>query len=178
MSDHWTNDDELLLTALRHALATEDQPSPEFIATAQACYSWYSIDGELAELTFDSARPDVALPATRAESASVQAMTFASAQLTIELEITDRVIRGQLVPHQSGDVELHVLNADVTRVRSDQLGYFSIPVVLAGRFRLRCHTDSDCVVTTRWIALDVPESESGSTSRDAAPDQVTDAEHQ
>jgi len=31
------------------------------------------------------------------------------------------------------------------------------PVVPAGRFRLRCRTGSDCVVTTRWIALDVRE---------------------
>jgi hypothetical protein len=158
MSDHWTDDDQLLLDALRHALDTEEQqPSAEFIATAQACYSWYSIDGELAELTFDSTRAGAALPATRAETASVQALTFASAHLTIELEITDDAIRGQLVPHQSGDVELHLLNADITRVHSDQLGYFSIPVVPAGRFRLCCRTASDCVVTTRWIALDVRE---------------------
>jgi hypothetical protein len=157
MSDHWTDDDQLLLDALGHALDPEEQPSAEFIATAQACYSWYSIDGELAELTFDSTVPGAALPATRAESASVQALTFTSAQLTIELEITDDAIRGQLVPHQSGDVELHVLNADITRVHSDRLGYFSIPVVLTGRFRLRCRTGSDCVVTTRWIALDVRE---------------------
>lgn len=156
MSENWTADDDLLLAALGKALHAADDMPASFVESAKACYSWYTVDSELAELTYDSALPEFELPelaTTRAESASVQALTFASNGLTIELEISDRILQGQLVPCQEGEIEMHRPSADVTIVRCDESGYFRFPVIPTGPFRLRCRTDAGVVVTTRWVTL-------------------------
>ena len=61
---------------------------------------------ELAQLTEDSARCAAPAAATRAEVASVRALTLTSAHLTIELEVTEHVLLGQLIPVQSAVIEV------------------------------------------------------------------------
>lgn len=155
MTDNST-DDVALLAALAAALHNIEDPPPDVIAAARACYAWHAIDAELAELTFDSTRQQD-LATMRARSAAVQALTFTSPQLTIELEIAGRTVRGQLVPHQSGDVEFQLAGGDVVRVRTNELGYFTADFVPRGRFRLCCRTSQQAVVTTVWVSLDAEE---------------------
>ena len=45
---------------------------------------------------------------------SSAALTFVGARLTIELEIGEHVLRGQLVPHQPGELELQLVNGEKT----------------------------------------------------------------
>lgn len=155
MTDNPT-DEVALLAALTRALHDLDDPPPDVITAARACYAWHTIDAELAELTYDSAHQHDQVT-MRADPAAVQALTFTSPQLTIELEIADRTIRGQLVPQQSGNIEFQLVAGDGLRVRSDELGYFATDFVPHGRFRLCCHTSQRVVVTTVWVSLDAEE---------------------
>ncbi len=91
------NDDELL-AALRDALAERQRVPAEFTEAARSAFAWHNIDAELAQLTYDSVRDADVAPATRAEAASIRALTFTSARLTIELDVAEDSLVGQVVP--------------------------------------------------------------------------------
>jgi hypothetical protein len=102
MAEGW--DDETLLAALRQALRARQAVAPEFVEAGKNAFAWHNIDAELAQLTFDSTRDAAHAPGMRAEAASIRALTFTSARLTIELEVTQDSLLGQIVPGQAGTV--------------------------------------------------------------------------
>ena len=94
-------DDEELFAELQHAIRARRDVPPEFVEAAKSAFAWRNIDAELAQLTYDSTdsarRSDLAA-ATRSEPASIRALTFTSAAMTIELEVTEDSVLGQVVP--------------------------------------------------------------------------------
>src|SRR5271169_3310951 len=102
-------DDEELFALLQQALRSRQAVPPEFVVAAKNAFAWHNIDAELAQLTYDSAvgagvGPS-AVAGTRSEAASIRALTFASSQLTIELEVTADSLLGQVVPTQVATIE-------------------------------------------------------------------------
>jgi hypothetical protein len=164
--DRW-DDDDGLLAALREALRgqpaapTPSAPDPqagqavpaEFIEAGKAVYTWRTIDAELAELAHDSAQESLAAAGRRAEDASVRTVTFSSAHLTIELEATGEAILGQLVPVQSGAVEIQSGPEKGAEVDVDTMGCFTIRPIPSGPFRLRCRNSDGLIVITEWLSL-------------------------
>jgi hypothetical protein len=170
--DGW-DDDEELLAALRQALRGQVAPPagsapsgpdpqagtaaqavpPEFIEAGKAAYTWRTIDAELAELTYDSAQESLAVAGQRAEDASARTLTFSSAHLTIELEATGDALLGQLVPVQTGLVEIQPGPEKGAQADVDTMGCFTIRPIPAGPFRLRCQSDAGVVVLTEWLSL-------------------------
>jgi hypothetical protein len=146
-------DDEELLAALREALAERQAVPSEFIEAAKNAFAWHNIDAELAELTYDSSRDAEAAPSTRAETASIRALTFTSAHLTIELEVTQDSLLGQIVPPQPATVRVQPRDGTETSVSADEIGRFSIRPIPAGPFRLQCKTAADADALTGWITL-------------------------
>jgi hypothetical protein len=152
MPDQWTDDDELL-AALKEALRAADDVPPDFVQAGKAAYTWHTIDAELAELTYDSAQDDTFAPATtRAEPAPLRAMTFAAPDLTIELEVTDEALLGQLVPPQTGEVQITTASGPVTTAPVDEIGCFVVRPLPSGSFRLHCQAAAGSVLTG-WITL-------------------------
>ena len=146
-------DDEELLVVLRQALAERQAVPPEFVAAAKNAFAWHNIDAELAELTYDSSRDAETAPSTRAETASIRALTFTSAHLTIELEVTHDSLLGQIVPAQSGTIKVQLRDGAESTVPADGIGRFTIRPMPAGTFRLHCKTDADADALTGWITL-------------------------
>ena len=146
-------DDEDLLVVLRQALAERQAVPPEFVAAAKNAFAWHNIDAELAELTYDSSRDAETAPSTRAETASIRALTFTSAHLTIELEVTNDSLLGQIVPAQPGTIKVQLRDGAETTVPADGIGRFTIRPMPAGTFRLHCKTDADADALTGWITL-------------------------
>ena len=146
-------DDEELLAALRHALAERQVVPPEFVEAAKNAFAWHNIDAELAELTYDSSRDAEPAPSTRAETASIRALTFTSAHLTIELEVTHDSLLGQIVPAQPGTIKVQLRDGAETTVPADGIGRFTIRPMPAGTFRLHCRTEADADALTNWITL-------------------------
>jgi hypothetical protein len=116
-------------------------------------YAWRNIDAELAQLTYDSAHDRGALVSVRSESAAIRALTFTSAQLTIELEVADDCLHGQVIPTGAETIEIqaHVGTVGVSPV--DELGFFRIQPIPANPFRLSCRTVDGTEVQTRWITF-------------------------
>jgi hypothetical protein len=146
-------DDEELLAALRQALLARQTVPPGFVEAAQNAFAWHNIDAELAELTYDSVRDDEMATSVRAEAASIRALTFSSAHLTIELEVTQESLLGQIVPTQTATVTVQPSAGSETLVQTDEIGCFSIRPIPSGPFRLHCRTAAGVDVLTGWITL-------------------------
>ena len=137
---HAALSDDSLLTALQQALSAREAVPPDFVAAAKDAYAWHSIDAELAQLTYDSWQEEAAAAGLRSESASIRALSFASAHLSIEIEITGGSLLGQLIPARPGTVEIQVPDADTMTIPVDEAGCFTVDPKPHSPFRLRCHT--------------------------------------
>jgi hypothetical protein len=146
------DDDEVLLAALRQAIRTRKAVPPDFVEAAKSAFAWRNIDAELAQLTYDSTESLAAAAATRAEPASIRALTFTSPRLTIELEVTEDSLLGQVVPAQAATIEVQTREGAQTAVPSNAIGCFSVRPIPRSPFRLRCQA-GDIDVLTGWITL-------------------------
>jgi hypothetical protein len=147
----WGTDDDELLTALRGAVRGAAAVPREFVEAGKAAYAWHSIDADLAALTYDSALDQREMTATRAEQAPLRALTFASEAVTIELEVADGAICGQVVPPRPGEVEVRPLNGQPVTAAIDDVGYFVLRPIPPGTFRLWCRLGGGVHVLTGWI---------------------------
>lgn len=146
-------DDEQLLFALRRALRARRDVPPEFVQAAKDAFAWHDIDTELALLTYDSVHGIELASRTRAEDASIRALTFTSPRLTIELEVTQDSVLGQIVPTQVARIEVNTSAGVGTVLEADEIGCFAINPIPLGAFRLRCLAAGGIDVRTGWITL-------------------------
>ena len=147
----WDNDE--LLAALREALRAREAVPPHFVAAAKSAFAWRTIDSELAQLTYDSSRDPEYQPSLRAEAASIRALTFTSAHLTIEVEVTRDSLLGQIIPAQHGVVRIQPRDGTETTVPADEIGCFAIRPIPSRPFRLYCQTAGGTDALTGWITL-------------------------
>jgi hypothetical protein len=145
-------DDEELLAALGEALRAREAVPGWFVETGKNAYAWHNIDAELAQLTYDSSRDQDAVAVVRSEAASIRALTFTSARLSIELEVAEGSLVGQIIPPRAGTLEVHT-TAGVTSSPVDEIGCFAVAPIPANPFRLRCRTEDGADVLTGWITL-------------------------
>jgi hypothetical protein len=145
-------EDDDLLSALREAVRARQAVPEDFVAAAKNAFAWHNIDAELAQLTYDSTR-DLEPAPTRAETASIRALTFTSAHLTIELEVTVDSLIGQVVPPQPATIKIQPTVGAETAVQADEIGLFAIQPIPSGSFRLHCRTDAGTEALTGWLSL-------------------------
>lgn len=148
MTSFW-DDDERLLAELGVALRAEAEVPARFVEAGKAAFAWRTVDAELASLTYDSATEGVA--GVRAEPADLRALTFVARGLTIELEVTEDSLIGQVVPPQPGSVEVLLRDGSAGSVEIDEVGWFAIRPRPSGLFRLRVTTANGTAVLTEWI---------------------------
>jgi hypothetical protein len=152
--DGW--DDEELLTALREAMRAREAVPAEFIEMGRNAYAWHNIDAELAQLTYDSDRDADLMASLRSETASIRALTFTSAHLSIEVEVTDESLVGQVVPvvpEREGTIEVQAKAGATTTTSVDEIGCFAVSPKPASPFRLRYRAADGTDVLTGWITL-------------------------
>jgi hypothetical protein len=145
-------EDQELMAALREAMRARQAVPDWFVEMGKNAYAWHNIDAELAQLTYDSNRDRDLAGITRSEAASIRALTFTSAHLSIQLEVTADSLLGQIIPPRDGTMEVHT-NAGVTSFPLDEIGCFYVEPLPAGPFRLRCRTTDGTDVLTGWITL-------------------------
>jgi hypothetical protein len=150
MPDDW--DDEEILAELGEALRAREEVPEWFIETGKNAYAWHNIDAELAQLTYDSLVDRERAAAVRSEAASIRALTFTSTQLSIELEVAESSLIGQIIPPRAGTLEVHT-TAGVTSSPVDEIGCFVVDPIPSSPFRLRCRTEDGADVLTGWITL-------------------------
>jgi hypothetical protein len=89
---------------------------------------------------------------TRSETASIRALTFTSDHLSLELEVTEDTLLGQIIPPRAGTLEIHT-KAGVITTTVDEIGCFAVDPKPDNSFRLRCRTADGTDVLTGWINL-------------------------
>jgi hypothetical protein len=150
MPDLW--DDDGLLGALGEAMRARREVPEWFVETGKNAYAWHNIDAELARLTYDSSRDEDTVAAVRSEAASIRALTFTSGHLSIELEVAETALLGQIIPPRAGTLEVHT-TAGVASSPVDEIGCFAVDPIPTSPFRLRCRTEDGTDVLTGWITL-------------------------
>ncbi|HEY7565404.1 MAG TPA: hypothetical protein VIA81_10820 [Acidimicrobiia bacterium] len=142
---------EDLLSVLGKALERTD-PVPEWVTEAsRSAYTWLTIDAELAELVFDSARDGLA--GVRAEVLERQ-MTFRAPGVEIEVMMVgeSRQLVGQVVPPQVATVILSSSDY-IGEKTTDEVGRFEFDRVNPGRVRLTVRTVDGRTVSTEWVVV-------------------------
>jgi hypothetical protein len=89
----------------------------------------------------------------RVEAAPIRALTFTSAHLTIEVEVTRGSLLGQIIPAQAGVITVQPRNGAEAEFPADEIGCFSISPLPAGPFRLHCRAAAGTDAQTGWITL-------------------------
>ena len=151
MRNDW--DDDRLLVALGQALRAREAVPSWFVETGRNAFAWHNIDAELAQLTYDSNEDRLQATVMRSETASIRALTFTSAHLSVELEVTGNSLLGQLFPTREGELEIHTRAGEISTTDVDEIGCFSIDPIPESPFRLRCHTSDGTNVLTGWITI-------------------------
>jgi hypothetical protein len=152
-------DDDELLAALGEALRAREAVPEWFVETGKNAYAWHNIDAELAQLTYDSDsdqdrdRDRDLVAAVRSETASIRALTFTSPHLSLELEVTEEALLGQVIPPRAGTLEVQTAAGTIATTPVDEIGCFAVEPIPASPFRLRCRTGHDTDVLTGWITL-------------------------
>ncbi|WP_433832692.1 hypothetical protein ACQP2E_16785 [Actinoplanes sp. CA-015351] len=82
----------------------------------------------------------------------MRALTYATTELTIELEITGDAVLGQILPPQPGAVTIYVSIGPESEAPIDEMGFFAVRPVPRSAFRLRCATTSGLDIKTGFIA--------------------------
>ena len=145
-------EDDKLLAALRDALSASEAVPDRFVETGKHAYAWHNIDAELAQLTYDSFSDQRMATATRSETASIRALTFTSANLSMELEVSEDSLLGQIIPPRAGMLEIHTKTGVIT-TSVDEIGCFAVDPKPDTSFRLRCRIADGTDVLTGWINL-------------------------
>ena len=143
--------DDALLAALREAITARDNVPASFVATGKNAYAWHNIDAELAQLTYDSDIDERMVAATRSETASIRALTFTSAHLSMELEVAENSLLGQISPARTGTLEIHTTAGTTMTTTVDEIGFFTVDPKPDGSFRLRYRASDGADVMTGWI---------------------------
>ncbi|MER5430067.1 hypothetical protein [Streptomyces sp. NPDC002588] len=132
---------------LRQAAAILDPVPAELRLLAVEAYALHDLDARIAELTFDSLTD--AIPVRGAVDVP-RMLTFHTGGLTVDVEVTDEGLMGQLMPPQPASVEvLHGPRASAS-LTADELGRFACDAPPAGPFALRLRTGGE-VVVTEWL---------------------------
>ncbi len=151
MLDDW--DDEQLLAALGEAMRARQAVPEEFVQMGKSAYAWHNIDAELAQLTYDSNTDRERAAAVRSETASIRALTFTSAHLSMDLEVTGDCLLGQVNPPRAGTLEVQTRAGATTDTPVDEIGCFAVEPIPASPFRLRFRAADDTDVVTGWVTL-------------------------
>jgi hypothetical protein len=145
------NADDELLTELSTAIRSANDVPASFLAVGKAAYAWRTIGAELATLTHDSL-DEAVVSGTRAD-AELRALTFVAGELTIELEVTEDALVGQVIPAQPGQIGWEGPKGRSEMTDIEDIGWFAIRPAPTGPVRLHLRTASGVTVRTEWTTL-------------------------
>jgi hypothetical protein len=125
----------------------------KLIRAAQAAFTWRTVDADLEILSLET-------ELTVSETAQVRGpgrgsprmLAFHGERLSVEIEIDDDGIVGQLTPPGVARVTLVTLDGPQTAANADEVGCFTLPAPPPGPMRLDCQRGSDRFLT-EWITI-------------------------
>jgi len=151
MSSPTWSDDELL-GELRAAL--QESPVDEsVIRAAQAAFTWRTVDADLELLYLDAGSGPADSALVRGSGpGEPRILEFHGERLSVEIEIDEAGIVGQLTPPRPGQVTLVTADGPQATTWADDIGCFAFPPPPAGPLRLDCRLGDDHFIT-EWITV-------------------------
>jgi hypothetical protein len=149
-SPRWTDDE--LLRELRAALR-EPPVDEKLIRAAQAAFTWRTVDADLEILSLETelAVSDTARVRGTGQG-SPRMFAFHGERLSVEIEIDDDGIVGQLTPPGPARVTLVTADGPQAAADADEIGCFTLPAPPRGPMRLDCQRGSDRFLT-EWTTI-------------------------
>lgn len=132
---------------LRGAAAVLDPVPAVLRELAVEAYALHDLDARIAELAFDSLVD--AIP-VRGATDVPRMLTFRAGELTVDVEVTDEGLLGQLLPPQQARIEVLSGPQGGASLTADALGRFTSDAPPAGPFALRLRAGGE-VVVTEWL---------------------------
>jgi hypothetical protein len=149
-SPRWTDDE--LLRELRDALA-EPPADENVIRAAQAAYAWRTVDADLELLSLEAGLELTAGALVRdGGPGDARTLVFRGGRLSVEIEIDEAGIVGQLIPPQPGQLTLVTADGPQATAQADEVGCFALPLPGPGPLRLDCRLGADHFVT-EWVTV-------------------------
>ena len=148
---NWKDDNELIRD-LREALLRTVPGEQQVCEAADGVYEWRTsdIDVELAALLYDSDL-DRTVQVRGPLSGLPRTLVFGTAELRVELEVSESGIEGQLVPPEPGLVQLTTCDGHTEETTTDELGCFSFPPRRRGPIRVTCQLPGRQLIT-EWVS--------------------------
>ncbi|MET8944946.1 hypothetical protein ABZX30_15520 [Streptomyces sp. NPDC004542] len=137
----------LLEEELRQAAAILDPVPAGLRQRAIDAYALHDLQARVAELTFDSLVDAVPV---RGTAEPPRMLTFRAGGLTVDVEVGEDGLLGQLLPPQPARVEVLGGPRSAVPVVADALGRFTSAARPRGPFALRLRTGGD-VIVTQWL---------------------------
>ncbi|MEU0473762.1 hypothetical protein ABZ333_14750 [Streptomyces olivaceus] len=144
-ADGW--DCGLLEEELRQAAAILDPVPAGLRGIAVDAFALHDLDARVAELTFDSLVDGIPV---RGESDPPRMLTFQADAVTVDVEVTEDGLIGQLLPPGPARIEVLSGPREYARLTADDLGRFTGEAPPSGPFALRLRTGRE-VVVTEWL---------------------------
>ena len=148
-SPHWTDDE--LLRELRDALQ-EPSVDERHIRAAQAAFTWRTVDADLEILGLETELAPAGAAQVRGSPGSPRMFTFHGERLSVEIEIDEDGIVGQLTPPGPARVTLLTTDGPQAATEADEVGCFSLPPPPPGPMRLDCQCGADRFLT-EWTSV-------------------------
>lgn len=151
MSSPKWSDDELLREL--HAALQEPPVDESVIRAAQGAFAWRTVNADLELLSLDegSMLTDDALVRGSGPGA-MRRLVFHGERLTVEVEIDEIGIVGQLTPPQPGQVTLLTADGPQATTQADDVGCFALPLPASGPVRLDCKVGAEGFIT-EWVTI-------------------------
>lgn len=150
-SPRWSDDE--LLQELGAAL--QELPVDEsVIRSAEAAFTWRTVDADLEFLGLVAGSGLTAGTLVRGSGPGApRTLVFRGERLSVEAEIDEDGMVGQLIPAQPGQVTLVTADGPQATTEADELGCFAFPPpVSGGALRLACRLDGGHY-STEWVTI-------------------------
>ena len=144
--------DEVLLRELGAALAEERDVPEHLLQAARAAFTWRTVDAELLALTSYDSVLDVELAARARATQTARQLVFDAEGVSVQVEVTEAGVAGQVLPAGPGRVELVTATGPVEEAELDELGMFLLGPPPSGPVRFRLEVDGRTVLTD-WVCV-------------------------
>ncbi len=148
----WDRSDDDLMGELKEALEEARSVPPDLLEAAKAAFTWRTVDEELEmlALSYDSAMADTAL--VRSVGSPERMLVFESEDLTMEIEVGEEVLMGQVVPTRPGRAILEDPQGTLQETEADDGGFFLFRRPTTSPVRVKWIAGETRVVTA-WVPL-------------------------
>lgn len=149
------DEDAALLAELQDAV----RPVPaalldRLLEGARAAYSFRTMEDELASLAYDSLLDESPATARHAPTAA-RMLLFESESVSVQVEVTDGVIVGQVVAPAAVTVTMEDADGRRAGLECDETGCFTVPMPASGPVRLSIEAEG-VITHTEWTDLRRP----------------------